>query len=105
VALYDELLVVAPSPVVELDRAIAVGMRDGPGAGLALFDAFLRCCTAMRSDRSAEQRQHTNAHRSPDGRSARGGADDALSRPSRRGRGAYRTSADAGHPAARPDLS
>jgi hypothetical protein len=42
VALYDELLVVAPSPVVELDRAIAVGMRDGPGAGLALFDAFLR---------------------------------------------------------------
>jgi RNA polymerase sigma-70 factor (ECF subfamily) len=40
VALYDELLVVAPSPVVELNRAIAVGMRDGPDAGLALLDAL-----------------------------------------------------------------
>jgi RNA polymerase sigma-70 factor (ECF subfamily) len=39
VALYDELLVTAPSPVVELNRAIAVGMRDGPAAGLALLDA------------------------------------------------------------------
>jgi RNA polymerase sigma-70 factor (ECF subfamily) len=39
VALYDELLVVAPSPVVELNRAIAVGMNDGPDAGLALLDA------------------------------------------------------------------
>jgi RNA polymerase sigma-70 factor (ECF subfamily) len=40
VVLYDELLVVAPSPVVELNRAIAVGMRDGPDAGLALLDAL-----------------------------------------------------------------
>jgi RNA polymerase sigma-70 factor, ECF subfamily len=39
-ALYDELLAVAPSPVVELNRAIAVGMRDGPDAGLALLDAL-----------------------------------------------------------------
>ena len=38
VALYDELLVATPSPVVELNRAIAVGMRDGPDAGLALLD-------------------------------------------------------------------
>ena len=38
VALYDELLAIAPSPVVELNRAIAVGMRDGPDAGLALLD-------------------------------------------------------------------
>jgi RNA polymerase sigma-70 factor (ECF subfamily) len=38
VELYDELLVRAPSPVVELNRAIAVGMRDGPRAGLALLD-------------------------------------------------------------------
>jgi RNA polymerase sigma-70 factor (ECF subfamily) len=35
---YDELLARAPSPVVELNRAIAVGMRDGPQAGLALLD-------------------------------------------------------------------
>ena len=40
VALYDELLVVTPSPVVELNRAIAVGMRDGPDAGLALLDVL-----------------------------------------------------------------
>lgn len=40
VALYDELLATAPSPVVELNRAIAVGMRDGPDAGLALLDAL-----------------------------------------------------------------
>ena len=38
VALYDELLSLSPSPVIELNRAIAVGMRDGPDAGLALVD-------------------------------------------------------------------
>jgi RNA polymerase sigma-70 factor, ECF subfamily len=38
VDLYDELRAQAPSPVVELNRAIAVGMRDGPAAGLALLD-------------------------------------------------------------------
>ncbi len=31
----------APSPVVELNRAVAVAMRDGPAAGLALIDAIL----------------------------------------------------------------
>ncbi|MGH7699123.1 MAG: RNA polymerase sigma factor, partial [Gemmatimonadales bacterium] len=41
VALYDVLLRVEPSPVVELNRAVAVAMRDGPGAGLALVDAIL----------------------------------------------------------------
>jgi RNA polymerase sigma-70 factor (ECF subfamily) len=38
VALYDELLSLSPSPVIELNRAIAVGMRDGPDAGLALVN-------------------------------------------------------------------
>jgi RNA polymerase sigma-70 factor (ECF subfamily) len=38
VALYDVLLAVAPSPVVALNRAVAVAMRDGPEAGLALLD-------------------------------------------------------------------
>jgi RNA polymerase sigma-70 factor (ECF subfamily) len=38
VALYDELLALSPSPVISLNRAIAVGMRDGPDAGLALLD-------------------------------------------------------------------
>ncbi|MER6021574.1 DUF6596 domain-containing protein [Streptomyces anulatus] len=40
VALYDVLLTLTPSPVVELNRAVAVAMRDGPGAGLALLDAL-----------------------------------------------------------------
>ena len=38
VALYDELLSRSPSPVIELNRAIAIGMRDGPDAGLDLID-------------------------------------------------------------------
>ena len=37
VALYDQLLAVAPSPVVALNRAIAVGERDGPEPGLTLL--------------------------------------------------------------------
>ncbi len=41
VGLYDELLRVAPSPVVELNRAVAVAMRDGAAAGLTLVDALL----------------------------------------------------------------
>jgi RNA polymerase sigma-70 factor (ECF subfamily) len=39
--LYDLLVRAAPSPVVELNRAVAVAMRDGPDAGLALIDAVL----------------------------------------------------------------
>jgi RNA polymerase sigma-70 factor (ECF subfamily) len=38
VALYDVLLALTPSPLVALNRAVAVAMRDGPGAGLALLD-------------------------------------------------------------------
>ncbi|HEY3692901.1 MAG TPA: RNA polymerase sigma factor [Pseudonocardiaceae bacterium] len=38
VALYDQLLAVAPTPVVALNRAIAIGERHGPGAALALVD-------------------------------------------------------------------
>jgi len=41
VGLYDVLSRVDPSPVVELNRAVAVAMRDGPAAGLALIDALL----------------------------------------------------------------
>ena len=40
VALYDALAELAPSPVVELNRAVAVGMAFGPAAGLALVDAL-----------------------------------------------------------------
>jgi RNA polymerase sigma-70 factor (ECF subfamily) len=41
VALYDLLVQADPSPVVELNRAVAVAMADGPAAGLALIDAIL----------------------------------------------------------------
>ena len=41
VGLYDLLVQADPSPVVELNRAVAVAMRDGPLAGLALIDAIL----------------------------------------------------------------
>jgi RNA polymerase sigma-70 factor (ECF subfamily) len=41
VGLYEVLLRVEPSPVVELNRAAAVAMRDGPAAGLGLIDAIL----------------------------------------------------------------
>ena len=41
-ALYGELAQVAPSPVVELNRAVAVGMAHGPAAGLAILDTLAR---------------------------------------------------------------
>ncbi|MBH0190760.1 MAG: RNA polymerase sigma factor [Nitrospira sp.] len=41
VALYDLLLRAEPSPIVELNRTVAVAMRDGPAKGLELVDALL----------------------------------------------------------------
>jgi RNA polymerase sigma-70 factor, ECF subfamily len=41
VALYNQLVRIQPSPVVHLNRAVAVAMRDGPEAGLAHIDAVL----------------------------------------------------------------
>ena len=69
-ALYDVLARVEMSPVVELNRAVAVAMRDGPEAGLALIDAILargdladyhlahaaRADLCRRSGRTAEAR-------------------------------------------------
>jgi RNA polymerase sigma-70 factor (ECF subfamily) len=71
VGLYDLLLQADPSPVVELNRAVAVAMRDGPAAGLFLIDAIFdrgelqnyHLAHAARADllrrlgRSAEARQ------------------------------------------------
>ena len=42
VALYDLLLRAEPSPIIELNRAVAVAMRDGPAKGLELVDALLK---------------------------------------------------------------
>ena len=55
VALYDRLGEVIPSPVVELNRAVAVSMASGPAAGLAIVDGLVEragaeeaitCCPA-----------------------------------------------------------
>ncbi|RAX40545.1 RNA polymerase subunit sigma-24 [Rhizobium tropici] len=42
VTLYDLLLTASPSPVIELNRAVAVSMCDGPAAALAIVDGLLR---------------------------------------------------------------
>jgi RNA polymerase sigma-70 factor (ECF subfamily) len=42
VALYDQLARIQPSPVVELNRAVAIAMLDGPEAGLTRIDAVLQ---------------------------------------------------------------
>jgi RNA polymerase sigma-70 factor (ECF subfamily) len=87
VALYDRLALADPSPVVELNRAVAVAMRDGPEAGLALVDAILergdladyRLAHAARADllrrlgrtpeaRSAYERALALAHQGPERR-------------------------------------
>jgi RNA polymerase sigma-70 factor, ECF subfamily len=41
VALYSRLVRIQPSPVVELNRAVAIAMRDGPEGGLPLIDGVL----------------------------------------------------------------
>lgn len=41
VSMYDFLMNLTPSPVIELNRAVAVAMRDGPAAGVELIDAIL----------------------------------------------------------------
>ena len=41
VGLYDALLRIEPSPIVELNRAVAVAMRDGPAAGVSLIESIL----------------------------------------------------------------
>jgi RNA polymerase sigma-70 factor (ECF subfamily) len=42
VALYDVLGRIAPSPIVALNRAVAVAMRDGPAVALELVEAILK---------------------------------------------------------------
>ena len=59
--LYDELSKVSPSPVVELNRAVAVAMADGPALGLVPLDAFSpgRTATTPRSDGRSVARLRT----------------------------------------------
>ena len=72
VGLYDLLLRMDPSPVVELNRAVAVAMRDGPQAGLALVDGILgrgdladyRLAHAARADLCRRLGRHADARAS-----------------------------------------
>ncbi|GAA0744282.1 RNA polymerase sigma factor [Ideonella azotifigens] len=68
-ALYDALAQVAPSPVVELNRAVAIGMAFGPAAGLALVDTLAQdpaltryhWLASVRGDLLAKLGRHTEA--------------------------------------------
>ncbi len=72
VGLYDVLLRADPSPVIELNRAVAVAMRDGPAAGLGLVDAILargdlrdyRLAHAVRADLCRRLGRHADARSS-----------------------------------------
>ena len=67
--LYDDLVAVAPSPVVELNRAVAVAMAYGPQAGLELVDALIMLKTlehyhllpSVRGDFLAKLGRHDEA--------------------------------------------
>jgi RNA polymerase sigma-70 factor, ECF subfamily len=68
VGLYDALLRMEPSPVVTLNRAVALAMRDGPAAGLPLVDALLagplkdyHLAHAARADLCRRLGQHARA--------------------------------------------
>ncbi|MBI1422332.1 MAG: RNA polymerase subunit sigma-24 [Gammaproteobacteria bacterium] len=69
VGLYDVLQRIAPSPVVALNRAVAIAMRDGPAAGLALIDRILadgelteyRLAHAARADLCRRLGEHAAA--------------------------------------------
>ena len=72
VGLYDLLLQTAPSPVIELNRAVAVAMRDGPEAGLQIIDDLLdrgdlgeyRFAHAARADMCRRLGRHLDARAS-----------------------------------------
>jgi RNA polymerase sigma factor (sigma-70 family) len=69
VALYDALATLAPSPIVDLNRAVAVGFASGPAAGLAIVDKLVDEPTlanyhnlpAVRGDLLAKLQRHEEA--------------------------------------------
>src|SRR5688572_1276819 len=72
VGLYDLLLRITPSPIIELNRSVAVTMRDGPQAGLAIIDRLLadgeldkyQLAHAARADFCRRLGQHAEARKS-----------------------------------------
>jgi len=83
VGLYDVLLRLAPTPVVALNRAVAVAMRDGPAAGLRLIDALM-AEGALEDYRLAHAARAELLQRQGDDQAAREAWDAAiaLTRPS-----------------------
>jgi RNA polymerase sigma-70 factor (ECF subfamily) len=77
VGLYDALLRESPSPVVELNRAVAVAMRDGPAVGLALVNGILERGD-LRDYRLAHATRGELARRVGDRSQARAGFERAL---------------------------
>ena len=78
VALYDALAEVAPSPVVELNRAVAVGMAFGPAAALELVDAARRSrarALSLAAERARRPAGEAGPRRRGEGRTPRGGTD------------------------------
>ena len=71
VALYDLLVQLWPSPVVQLNRAVALGFANGPEAGLAAIDAL------------ANEPQLAGYHYLPAARADHSGDSIALTRPAR----------------------
>jgi RNA polymerase sigma factor (sigma-70 family) len=69
-ALYEALARLTPSPIIELNRAVAVGMAFGPAAGLALTDALVQSGTldgnhllpSVRADLLSKLGRHAEAH-------------------------------------------
>lgn len=70
VALYSALFALQPSPIIELNRAVAVAMHEGPAAGLALIDALVarkelrdyHLVPAARADLLRRLNRRTEAH-------------------------------------------
>ncbi|MFI5240071.1 MAG: RNA polymerase sigma factor, partial [Gemmatimonadales bacterium] len=68
-ALYETLAAVTPSPIIDLNRAVAVGMASGPAAGLELVDALVAAHSldgyhllpAVRGDLLAKLRRYSEA--------------------------------------------
>ena len=72
VKLYDQLLVADPSPVVELNRAVSIAMRDGPDAGLSLVDSLLERGRTRRLPPRARSTSRLATPGGPDRRGASG---------------------------------
>lgn len=83
VRLYDALLVANPSPVVALNRAVAVSMQGSPGDGLAIIDQLLASDSPLRHYAPAHMAQADLLRRQGDRQAARDAYQRALTLSSR----------------------